>query len=142
MCGRKIFENEQPKLPPSGESGCLGSIFYWLIDEVIRHIDKQKRGIQQFFHDEVASKFGMPQTQLNSFQFSISNMHVFSVWQKELHFSISEIDYSIGLKTTEEHRLARMTLPSWPDLFNEIYNNPQLMRTLSLQFFTSKVHFC
>ncbi|MCP9264334.1 Beta-lactamase [Dirofilaria immitis] len=56
---RNIFENEKPKWPSIQESGCYGSSFYWLIDQLIRHIDKRKRGIQEFFDDEIASKFGI-----------------------------------------------------------------------------------
>ncbi|VDM91440.1 unnamed protein product [Onchocerca ochengi] len=54
---RKIFENEKPEWSSVQQSGCYGSPYYWLIDQLIRHIDKQKRGVQQFFHDEIASKF-------------------------------------------------------------------------------------
>ncbi|VIO95460.1 Uncharacterized protein BM_BM13373 [Brugia malayi] len=103
---RKIFENEQPKWLPEEKSGCYGSLFYWLIDQLIRHIDKQKRGVQQYFHDEIASKFG--------------------------------IDYSIGLMKTEEYRLARIAMPSWFDIFSEIYQTPHLMSNLLFQFFTHK----
>ncbi|EJD75512.1 beta-lactamase [Loa loa] len=103
---RKIFENEQPKWLSEQDSGCYGSSFYWLIDQLIRHIDKQKRGVQQYFHDEIAFKFG--------------------------------IDYSIGLSMTEEHRLARITMPSWSDIFSEIYHTPHLMRNLLFQFFALK----
>uniref|UniRef100_A0A915Q3C2 Beta-lactamase-related domain-containing protein n=1 Tax=Setaria digitata TaxID=48799 RepID=A0A915Q3C2_9BILA len=56
---RKIFENERPKWPPGRESGYHQYSFYWLIDQLIRHIDKEKRGIQEYFHDEIASKFGI-----------------------------------------------------------------------------------
>ncbi|VDN86599.1 unnamed protein product, partial [Brugia pahangi] len=99
-------KNEQPKWPPEEKSGCYGSLFYWLIDQLIRHIDKQKRGVQQYFHDEIASKFG--------------------------------IDYSIGLMKTEEYRLARIAMPSWFDIFSEIYQTPHLMSNLLFQFFTHK----
>uniref|UniRef100_A0A8R1TL25 Beta-lactamase domain-containing protein n=1 Tax=Onchocerca volvulus TaxID=6282 RepID=A0A8R1TL25_ONCVO len=54
---RKIFENEKPEWSSVQQSGCYGSPYYWLIDQLIRHIDKRKRGVQQFFHDEIASKF-------------------------------------------------------------------------------------
>ncbi|VIO95463.1 Uncharacterized protein BM_BM13373 [Brugia malayi] len=90
---RKIFENEQPKWLPEEKSGCYGSLFYWLIDQLIRHIDKQKRGI----------------------------------------------DYSIGLMKTEEYRLARIAMPSWFDIFSEIYQTPHLMSNLLFQFFTHKL---
>ncbi|CAG9531051.1 unnamed protein product [Cercopithifilaria johnstoni] len=102
----KIFENEQPKWLTGRKSGCYGSSYYWLIDQLIRHIDKQKRSVQQHFHDEIASKFG--------------------------------IDYSIGLTMTEEHRVARITMPSWSEILHEIYQTPYLMRTLLFQFSTLK----
>ncbi|VDK73440.1 unnamed protein product [Litomosoides sigmodontis] len=103
---RKIIENEQPKWLSERETGCYGSLYYWLIDQLIRHIDKQKRGVQQYFRDEIASKFG--------------------------------IDYSIGLTMTEEHRVARIVMPSWRDIFDEIYQTPYLLQTLLFQFFTLK----
>ncbi|KAL3997788.1 Beta-lactamase family protein [Acanthocheilonema viteae] len=99
---RKMLENEQPKWLSRKEFGCHGSSYYWLIDQLIRHIDKKKRGVQQYFHDEIASKPG--------------------------------IDYSIGLTMTEEYRVARMTMPSWSDILSEIYQTPDLTRTLSFQF--------
>ncbi|VDO57012.1 unnamed protein product, partial [Onchocerca flexuosa] len=105
---RKIFENEKPKWLSVQQSGCYGSSFYWLIDQLIRHIDEQKRGVQQYFHDEIASKF--------------------------------EIDYSIGLPSTEEHRVTRMIMPSWSDIISEIYHTPHLISTLLLQFSPFKVH--
>lgn len=59
LSNRKVIENEQPKWLSGKESGCYGSSYYWLIDQLIRRIDKQKRGVQQYFHDEIASQFGM-----------------------------------------------------------------------------------
>uniref|UniRef100_A0A0R3RJZ1 Beta-lactamase domain-containing protein n=1 Tax=Elaeophora elaphi TaxID=1147741 RepID=A0A0R3RJZ1_9BILA len=103
---REMLENEQPKWLPRQESGCYGPSYYWLIDQLIRHIDKQKRGVQQYFHDEIASKFG--------------------------------IDYLIGLEMTEEHRVARITMPSWSDMLSEIYQTPYLIKTLLFQFSTAK----
>ncbi|VDM96798.1 unnamed protein product [Thelazia callipaeda] len=56
---RKVFEDEKPKWSAGQKLGYHAYTFYWLVDQIVRHVDLQKRGIRQFFNEEIAIKFGI-----------------------------------------------------------------------------------
>ncbi|VDK49760.1 unnamed protein product [Anisakis simplex] len=54
---RILFENEHPKWPPGTKTGYHVYNYGWLVDQLIRASDERKRGIGQFFREEIAQKF-------------------------------------------------------------------------------------
>lgn len=56
---RKILENAKPKWTPGVLSGYHAYTYGWLVDQLIRHSDPKKRGVGQFFKEEIADKFGI-----------------------------------------------------------------------------------
>ena len=56
---RKIIENEEPKWAPGTKTGYHAYTYGWLVDQIVRHTDGRKRGIGQFFREEIATKLGL-----------------------------------------------------------------------------------
>ncbi|VDN23511.1 unnamed protein product [Cylicostephanus goldi] len=56
---REVLENEAPKFPPGTTSGYHALSYGWLVDQLIRHTDEKKRGIGQFFREEIAEPYGI-----------------------------------------------------------------------------------
>jgi CubicO group peptidase (beta-lactamase class C family) len=54
----KIIENQAPLWEPGTKSGYHPLTYGWLIDQIIRRVDPKKRGIGQFFNEEIAQKYG------------------------------------------------------------------------------------
>lgn len=55
---REIIERESPKWAPGTKTGYHAYTYGWLVDQIVRHTDDKKRGIGQFFREEIASKLG------------------------------------------------------------------------------------
>ncbi|TMS34594.1 hypothetical protein L596_002151 [Steinernema carpocapsae] len=56
---RKILEDEPPKWPPGTATGYHIYTYGWIVDQIIRHVDVQKRGIGQFLREEIAEPYGI-----------------------------------------------------------------------------------
>ncbi|CAJ0603684.1 unnamed protein product [Cylicocyclus nassatus] len=56
---REAIENEAPKITPGERSGYHALTYGWLVDQIIRHTDEKKRGIGQFFKEEIAQPNGI-----------------------------------------------------------------------------------
>ncbi|KAJ1366107.1 hypothetical protein KIN20_026699 [Parelaphostrongylus tenuis] len=50
---RKTLEEEMPKFTPGVSSGCHLLAYGWLVDRIVRHAGDKRRGIGQFFREEV-----------------------------------------------------------------------------------------
>lgn len=50
----KIFEDQKPNWTPGQEVGYHVVTFGWLVDQLIRRIDPDKRPLSQFFKEEIA----------------------------------------------------------------------------------------
>ncbi|VDK62576.1 unnamed protein product [Cylicostephanus goldi] len=55
---REAIENETPKFTPGERSGYHALTYGYLVDQIIRHTDEKKRGIGQFFREEIAQPNG------------------------------------------------------------------------------------
>lgn len=62
----QIIEKSRPLWTPGQETGYHAVTFGWLVDILMRKVDKQRRGIQQFVKEELSMKHGKLQT-LNVF---------------------------------------------------------------------------
>uniref|UniRef100_A0A0N5BCW0 Beta-lactamase domain-containing protein n=1 Tax=Strongyloides papillosus TaxID=174720 RepID=A0A0N5BCW0_STREA len=56
---RKIIEKTKPNWSPGTKSGYHAITYGWLVDQIIRHIDSKKRGVSQFFAEEIAKPHGI-----------------------------------------------------------------------------------
>ncbi|VDK68771.1 unnamed protein product [Cylicostephanus goldi] len=56
---RKVIEDERPKLPPGTKFSYHTFTYGWLVDQIVRHTDKKKRGIGQFLREEITKPNGM-----------------------------------------------------------------------------------
>uniref|UniRef100_A0A914XPA8 Beta-lactamase-related domain-containing protein n=1 Tax=Plectus sambesii TaxID=2011161 RepID=A0A914XPA8_9BILA len=50
----RIFEEQVPNWPPGTATGYHALTYGWLVDQLIRRADPQKRGIGQFFRENIA----------------------------------------------------------------------------------------
>ncbi|VDK71732.1 unnamed protein product [Litomosoides sigmodontis] len=50
----KIFEDQKPNWVPGQEVGYHAMTFGWLVDQLVRRIDPEKRSLSQFFKEEIA----------------------------------------------------------------------------------------
>uniref|UniRef100_A0A0R3RPU1 Beta-lactamase domain-containing protein n=1 Tax=Elaeophora elaphi TaxID=1147741 RepID=A0A0R3RPU1_9BILA len=50
----KIFEDQKPNWTPGQEVGYHAITFGWLVDQLVRRIDPEKRSVSQFFKEEIA----------------------------------------------------------------------------------------
>ncbi|CAJ0602626.1 unnamed protein product [Cylicocyclus nassatus] len=56
---RELIENEAPKLPPGTNFSYHALTYGWLVDQIVRHTDKKKRGIGQFLREEITEPNGI-----------------------------------------------------------------------------------
>uniref|UniRef100_A0A0K0EGP2 Beta-lactamase domain-containing protein n=1 Tax=Strongyloides stercoralis TaxID=6248 RepID=A0A0K0EGP2_STRER len=56
---RLIIEKTKPNWNPGNKSGYHAITYGWLVDQIIRHVDHQKRGVSQFFQEEIAKPYGI-----------------------------------------------------------------------------------
>ncbi|VDO65874.1 unnamed protein product [Heligmosomoides polygyrus] len=56
---REVLESETPKFPAGKSSGYHAFTYGWLVDQVVRHTDEKRRGIGQFFREEIAKPYGI-----------------------------------------------------------------------------------
>uniref|UniRef100_A0A8R1HZM5 Beta-lactamase domain-containing protein n=1 Tax=Caenorhabditis japonica TaxID=281687 RepID=A0A8R1HZM5_CAEJA len=56
---RQTLEREKPKWAPGTKSGYHAYTYGWIVDQIVRHTDDKKRGIGQFFREEIASKLSV-----------------------------------------------------------------------------------
>jgi len=54
----RVFAEQKPNWPPGTMSGYHGVTFGLLMDQIVRRVDPQHRGLQQFFREEVSEPFG------------------------------------------------------------------------------------
>uniref|UniRef100_A0A915CDH5 Beta-lactamase-related domain-containing protein n=1 Tax=Parascaris univalens TaxID=6257 RepID=A0A915CDH5_PARUN len=54
---RTLLENETPKWPPGTMTGYHVYTYGWIVDQLVRSADKNRRGVGQFFREEIAQKF-------------------------------------------------------------------------------------
>ncbi|CAB3411449.1 unnamed protein product [Caenorhabditis bovis] len=54
---REILENQPPNWAPGTKTGYHAYTHGWIVDQIIRHTDERKRGIGQFFREEIAERF-------------------------------------------------------------------------------------
>jgi CubicO group peptidase (beta-lactamase class C family) len=50
----RLLEEQKPNWPPGTASGYHALTYGWLVDQIIRRVDPQKRGIGQFFREDIA----------------------------------------------------------------------------------------
>ncbi|ETN84304.1 hypothetical protein NECAME_06937 [Necator americanus] len=55
----KFIEESKPIWEPGKAVGYHALSYGWLVDQIIRRTDAKKRGIGQFFKEEIADKHGM-----------------------------------------------------------------------------------
>ncbi|XGW12829.1 hypothetical protein V3C99_013464 [Haemonchus contortus] len=55
----KLIEDSRPIWEPGKDVGYHALSYGWLIDQIIRRTDEKKRGIGQFFKEEIADKHGL-----------------------------------------------------------------------------------
>uniref|UniRef100_A0A914CM63 Beta-lactamase-related domain-containing protein n=1 Tax=Acrobeloides nanus TaxID=290746 RepID=A0A914CM63_9BILA len=51
------IENQTPLWEPGTKYGYHAITYGWLVDQIIRRVDPEKRGIGQFFNEEIAQKY-------------------------------------------------------------------------------------
>uniref|UniRef100_A0A914E732 Beta-lactamase-related domain-containing protein n=1 Tax=Acrobeloides nanus TaxID=290746 RepID=A0A914E732_9BILA len=53
----EAIENQTPLWEPGTKYGYHAITYGWLVDQIIRRVDPEKRGIGQFFNEEIAQKY-------------------------------------------------------------------------------------
>lgn len=54
----KFFERMTPLWQPGEKCGYHALTFGFLVDQLVRRLDDKKRGVVEFFHEEIVSKHG------------------------------------------------------------------------------------
>ncbi|KAI6186264.1 Beta-lactamase domain-containing protein [Aphelenchoides besseyi] len=93
----QIIENATP----IGTKTAYHALTYgWLVDQIVRHVDEQNRGVSQFFRDEIAQKH--------------------------------DIDFHLGLPSTEAHTVSRLSATPRSYVLREIRSDPRIMIAMLL----------
>lgn len=50
----RIFEEQTPNWPPGTATGYHALTYGWLVEQIVRRVDPQHRGLGHFFRDEIA----------------------------------------------------------------------------------------
>ncbi|PAV75532.1 hypothetical protein WR25_14700 [Diploscapter pachys] len=53
---RMLIESEDNKLEPGKVVGYHPYTFGWLVDQIVRHVDERRRGVGQYFREEIAKE--------------------------------------------------------------------------------------
>lgn len=54
----QILENAKPIWVPGEKTGYHAITFGWLVDVLMRKVDPKKRGVKQFFREEIGRPYG------------------------------------------------------------------------------------
>ncbi|KAE9418430.1 hypothetical protein Angca_009603, partial [Angiostrongylus cantonensis] len=95
-----VIAKQKPNWEPGTKSGYHAVTYGWIVDQIVRRVDPQRRSVGQFFREEVAIKYG--------------------------------IDFHIGLPSSEEHTVSRLSLPSTAHVLKEIIYDPRVLFVLGV----------
>ncbi|PIC45826.1 hypothetical protein B9Z55_005718 [Caenorhabditis nigoni] len=132
---RQIIENEEPKWAPGTKTGYHAYTYGWLVDQIVRHTDDRKRGIGQYFREEIASKLdvdyhiGLPLSE----QHRVARISTPNMLNRidEMLTDIRVLKYMKSLiKLMTDHPLAHIVKnPSWLEAVSRCtINNPDYHR--------------
>uniref|UniRef100_A0AC35U4P9 Beta-lactamase domain-containing protein n=1 Tax=Rhabditophanes sp. KR3021 TaxID=114890 RepID=A0AC35U4P9_9BILA len=129
----QIIVDQRPHWLPGTEVGYHALTFGWLVDQIIRHVDVRKRGIGQFFREEIAEKhdietyFGLPY----ELSHRVARIRLSNMKDRIAEFVANPkfISYYYYMKSIILHGYLPKMLrnPAWIQcLFKPILNNPDL----------------
>ncbi|KAJ1346944.1 Beta-lactamase domain-containing protein 2 [Parelaphostrongylus tenuis] len=95
-----IIAKQKPNWEPGTKSGYHAITYGWIVDQIVRRVDPQRRSVGQFFREEVAIRHG--------------------------------IDFHIGLPSSEEHTVSRLSVPSKAHIIKEIIYDPRVLIVLAI----------
>ncbi|VDM38871.1 unnamed protein product [Toxocara canis] len=132
---KRLLENEIPKWPPGTKSGYHAYTYGWIVDQLVRAVDQRKRGIGQFFSEEIAQKLdvdyfiGLPKEQ----QYRVARMSLPTVMGSigELVTDTGVIKYFFTyIMLFKKTMLAKVhDNPEWLQaVFHLTFNNPDYHR--------------
>lgn len=127
------IENAKPIWEPGKAVGYHALSYGWLIDQIIRRTDEKKRGIGQFFKEEIADKhglelhFGLPMEKA----WRVARITRPTVMDRidEFFTDPENLDYAFIIKQYLKGGLGLKvaTTPSWlQSIFKVTLNNPEL----------------
>uniref|UniRef100_A0A914UL92 Beta-lactamase-related domain-containing protein n=1 Tax=Plectus sambesii TaxID=2011161 RepID=A0A914UL92_9BILA len=131
----RIFEEQKPNWPPGTATGYHALTYGWLVDQLIRRADPQKRGIGQFFRENIAQPnnidfhIGLPKEQ----QYRVARMTLPSIMDtiSEMMTDIRVVKFVASMvKILSDTPLSRVNKnPSWLNHGGvNTYNNPDYHR--------------
>uniref|UniRef100_A0A914WZ40 Beta-lactamase-related domain-containing protein n=1 Tax=Plectus sambesii TaxID=2011161 RepID=A0A914WZ40_9BILA len=131
----RIFEEQTPNWPPGTATGYHALTYGWLVDQLIRRADPQKRGIGQFFRENIAQPnnidfhIGLPKEQ----EYRVARLTLPGIMD-----TMSEVitDYHIAMFVSSIIKILFdtpishvMNNPIWLKSFGvNTYNNPDYHR--------------
>lgn len=101
----RLIENQKPNWPPGLHVGYHVITHGWVIDQLIRRVDKKKRSLSQFFEEEIRLKY--------SYKFSASTV----IADSNVNNLFIDIDFYIGLPLSLNDKVARIRPLSWSQTF-------------------------
>ena len=102
----EIIENQVPHWPPGEKLGYHAIALGWIVDQVVRRVDPKKRSIGKFFREEIGDPHGR-----SSIKVVIKTVFL-------------DIDFHIGLPLELSHRVARLSMTTHWQRFDELLTNP------------------
>uniref|UniRef100_A0A1I7ZML8 Beta-lactamase domain-containing protein n=1 Tax=Steinernema glaseri TaxID=37863 RepID=A0A1I7ZML8_9BILA len=132
---RKVLEDELPKWPPGTATGYHIYTYGWIVDQIVRHVDKKKRSIGQFLREEISIPhdidfhIGLPKEE----QYRVARLTVPTMLDRlaEVYNDIRVVKYFNALKKLIQDSMLRRAAsnPSWLQaVFQITVNNPDYQR--------------
>lgn len=109
----EAIAKQAPNWIPGTKHGYHAITYGWIVDQIIRRADPKGRSVGQFFREEIAQKYGKDSPNPEKYE-------------------LLGIDFHIGLPSSEEHTVSRLSMPSTAHLMKEIIHDPRVLIVLAV----------
>ena len=109
----EAIAKQAPNWIPGTKHGYHAITYGWIVDQIIRRADPKGRSVGQFFREEIAQKYGKDSSNPEKYE-------------------LLGIDFHIGLPSSEEHTVSRLSMPSTAHLMKEIIHDPRVLIVLAV----------